>query len=262
MTNMNDLKVTVVQPDMVWKSPRENLEKYTKLLAGLGQPTDLVLLPEMFPTGFCTEPETLAEKMDGDTMHWMKRTAESLNCAVAGSLIIHENRRFFNRLVFIDPYENYTWYDKRHLFRMGNEEVKFSTGLNRLVVPWKGWRICFQICYDLRFPVWSRNQDDYDILVYVANWPSARSDVWNTLLKARAIENQCYAVGVNRIGTDGNDISYSGNSMVVHPKGTVIGEIQDPVDTAKTFTLSWKELKSFRKKFPAWKDRDEFRIMC
>jgi omega-amidase len=260
MITMNDLKVILVQPDMVWKSPRENLEKYTKLLKDSEQPADLVLLPEMFPTGFCMEPETLAEKMDGDTVRWMKRTAESLNCAVAGSLIIRENKHFFNRLVFIDPYENFTWYDKRHLFRMGEEEVKFTAGLNRLVVPWNGWRICFQICYDLRFPVWSRNQDDYDVLVYAANWPAARGDVWNTLLKARAIENQCYAIGVNRIGTDGNGILYVGNSLVIHPKGIIIGEIQDTVETAKTFTLSWDELRSFREKFPVWRDRDEFEI--
>jgi omega-amidase len=260
MISMIDLKVTLVQPDMIWKSPRENLEKYTELLMVSEQPTDLVLLPEMFPTGFCMEPEILAENMDGDTIRWMKRTAESLNCAVAGSLIIRENRRFFNRLVFIDPNENFTWYDKRHLFRMGNEEVKFTAGLNRLIVPWKGWRICFKICYDLRFPVWSRNQDDYDILVYLANWPAARGDVWNTLLKARAIENQCYAIGVNRIGTDGNGILYAGNSMVIHPKGAVIGEIIDTVDTTKTFALSWDEIKSFREKFPVWRDRDEFEI--
>jgi omega-amidase len=260
MINRNDLKVTLVQPDMIWKSTRENLEKYTNLLTASKEPTDLVLLPEMFQTGFCMEPETLAENMDGATVRWMKRTAESLNCAVAGSLIVRENRRFFNRTVFIDPDENFTWYDKRHLFRMGNEEVKFTSGINRLIVPWKGWRICFQICYDLRFPVWSRNQDDYDLLVYLANWPAARGDVWNILLKARAIENQSFVIGVNRIGTDGNGVSYSGNSLVIHPKGSLIGEMTDTVDAVKTFTLSWEEIKSFREKFPVWRDRDEFEI--
>jgi omega-amidase len=258
MKKPDDIRITVVQPDIVWKSAGVNLVKYSEILSGINESTDLVVLPEMFPTGFCTEPETVAESMDGDTVRWMKRTAESLNCAVAGSLIIRENRRFFNRLVYIDQYENLTWYDKRHLFRMGGEEVKFSAGLNRLIVPLKDWQICFQICYDLRFPVWSRNQDDYDVLVYAANWPAARMDVWNTLLRARAIENQSYVIGVNRIGTDGNGISYSGGSMIIDPKGMIIGEMPTSHEPVKTFTLAWDDLINFREKFPAWKDRDDF----
>lgn len=260
MKNTNNLQVALIQPDIVWKSPRENLLKYSEMLTALDDPVDLIVLPEMFPTGFCTEPEGLAERMDGDTVRWMKRTAESLQCAVAGSLIIRDNRRFFNRLIFIDPFGNLTWYDKRHLFRMGGEEVKFSAGKNRLIVPLKGWRICFQICYDLRFPVWSRNRDNYDVLVYVSNWPAARSDVWHTLLRARAIENQSYVIGVNRTGTDGNGISYIGESMVIHPKGNISGEIKVSEAPVKTVTLSREELRDFRKKFPVWKDRDEFEI--
>lgn len=255
-----NLTVTIVQTDIVWKSIRENLEKYTAKLSGLAGKTDLVLFPEMFPTGFSTDPEGIDETMDGDAVRWMKRTAESLKCAVAGSLVIRENRRFFNRVVFIDQFENMTWYDKRHLFRMAGEEAKFTAGLERVVVPLKGWRICFQICYDLRFPVWSRNQDDYDVLVYLANWPAARSDVWNTLLKARAIENQSYVIGVNRVGTDGNNVSYIGESMVINPKGTLIGDFPGSKEEVKTFTLSWDELDEFRKKFQVWKDRDVFRI--
>jgi predicted amidohydrolase len=228
------------------------------MLLGLKNSTDLILLPEMFQTGFCTEPKMIAETMHGDTVRWMKRTAESLNCSVAGSLIIRENRSTFNRLIYIDQYENLTWYDKRHLFKMTGEELQFSAGLNRLLVPLKGWQISFQICYDLRFPVWSRNQDDYDVLVNVANWPAARSEVWNTLLKARAIENQSYVVGVNRVGTDGNGISYTGESVVINPKGIVEGEIQASQESLRTFPLSWDELQDFREKFPVWKDRDQF----
>jgi omega-amidase len=257
---MNDLRVTIVQPDISWKNAPENLVKYSSMLSGNGIATDLVLFPEMFQTGFCTDPKAVAETMDGDTVRWMKRTAESLNCAVAGSLIIRENRRYFNRLVYIDQHENLTWYDKRHLFRMASEEAKFTAGKNRFVVPLNGWRISFQICYDLRFPVWSRNQDDYDVLVNSANWPAARTDVWNTLLRARAIENQGYVIGVNRVGTDGNAISYTGDSMIVNPKGTIIGELEPSKASVKTFTLPWDELIEFRTNFPAWKDRDNFEM--
>lgn len=262
MTNLTrDLIVTLIQPDILWQNARENLGKYSEMLASLSGRTDLIVLPEMFQTGFCTAPEGIAETMDGDSVRWMKRTAEALGCAIAGSLIIRENRRFFNRLVYIDQYENLTWYDKRHLFRMAGEETRFTAGMERLVVPLKDWRISFQICYDLRFPVWGRNQDDYDVLVNVANWPEARNDVWNTLLKARALENQCYAIGVNRIGKDGNGIAYSGNSAVYHPKGTVVAAIAGATEDALTCVLSGDELLEFREKFPAWKDRDDFRIM-
>lgn len=256
----SNLKVTIIQPDIIWKNARENLARYSDMLSGHSGTTDLVLLPEMFPTGFCIEPKGISETMDGDSVRWMKRTAESLKCAVTGSLIIRENRRYFNRAVFIDQYENMTWYDKRHLFSMAGEEAKFNAGLKRLIVPLNGWRICFQICYDLRFPVWSRNQDDYDVLVYLASWPAARSDVWNALLKARAIENQSYVIGVNRIGTDGNGISYIGESMVIHPKGIITGEFQRATEEIKTFTLSLDEINEFREKFPVWKDRDEFTV--
>ena len=255
-----NLKVTIIQPDIIWKNARENLARYSDMLSGYAGTTDIVLLPEMFQTGFCTEPKEVCETMDGDSVRWMKRTAESLNCSVAGSLVIRENRRFFNRAVFIDQHENMTWYDKRHLFSIAGEEAQFTRGLERLIVPLKDWRISFQICYDLRFPVWSRNQDDYDVLVYLASWPAARSDVWNALLKARAIENQSYVIGVNRIGTDGNGISYIGESMVIHPKGTITGEFQIATEDIQTFTLSRDELKEYRGKFPVWKDRDEFTV--
>jgi predicted amidohydrolase len=257
---MEDLRITLVQPDIIWKNPRENLEKYSELLTAVTTNTDLLLFPEMFQTGFCTEPEQVAETMDGNTVRWMKRTAESLKCSVAGSLIIRDNRRFFNRIIYIDQFENLTWYDKRHLFTIAGEESKFTPGNTRLIVPLKGWQICFQICYDLRFPVWSRNQDDYDMLVYLASWPSERRDVWDTLLKARAIENQSYVAGVNRTGTDGNSVVHTGNSMILNPKGMIIGELPSSREDVQTLTLSWKELDHYRKSFPAWKDRDDFEI--
>lgn len=258
MKKIKDLHVTIVQPDIIWKSAGENLSKYSQMLSELKDSTDLILLPEMFQTGFCMEQDMLAETMDGETLRWMKRIAGQYNCAVAGSLIIRENRRFFNRLIFIDQFENFTWYDKRHLFQIAGGEDKFTAGLKRLIVPLNGWQISFQICYDLRFPVWSRNQDDYDVLVNVANWPSVRSDVWNTLLKARAIENQCYSIGVNRVGTDGNGLAYSGDSKIIDPKGETLIEFQPSKEDMKTTTLSWDKINDFRAKFPVWKDRDEF----
>jgi len=258
---MKDLHVTLVQPDIIWKGIRDNLSRYSEMLAGLNNHTDLIVFPEMFQTGFCTEPETIAETMDGETVRWMKRTAESLNCSVAGSLIIREKHRYFNRLVYIDQHENHTWYDKRHLFRMAGEEQKFTAGINQLSVPVNGWQIRFQICYDLRFPVWSRNQEDFDVLINVANWPAARNVIWNTLLKARAIENQSYVIGVNRIGTDGNGLHYKGNSVVIKPKGAVLTKLPASKEIIQTSVLSWDELVTFREKFPAWKDRDNYKII-
>ena len=258
MKENNNLRVTIIQPDILWKNIGENLHRYSFMLDRQKAATDLVLLPEMFSTGFITRPEEVAETMNGSTVRWMKRTAEKHHCSVAGSLIIRENRRFFNRLIYIDQHENLTWYDKRHLFSMEDEESAYTSGMTRLIVPLKGWQISFQICYDLRFPVWARNQNDYDVLVNVANWPVSRDEVWHTLLKARAIENQSYVIGVNRVGTDGNGWTYTGNSMVINSKGEATGKFQKSREGIKTFTLSWDELNEFRKKFPVWKDRDNF----
>jgi len=256
---MNDLNITIVQADIQWRSNKDNLIRYTKLIENL-QDTDLLVFPEMFQTGFCTEPAGVAEKMDGETVRWMKRTAEKYKCAVAGSLIIKENRSYFNRLIFIDPYENMTWYDKRHLFCMEGEESKYTSGNSRLTVPINGWKISFQICYDLRFPVWSRNSDNYDVLINSASWPSNRNDVWTTLLKARAIENQSYVVGVNRIGVDGNNYHYTGNSLVFDPKGTVMGALPESHEGLLSVTLSRDVLDKFRKEFPVLDDRDTYEI--
>ena len=257
---MNDLNVTLVQPDVQWKNPGGNLERYDQMLSRLTTSPDLILFPEMFQTGFCTDPETMAETMDGHTVRWMTRTSAHLKCSIAGSVIIRDNRRFFNRLIYIDRFQNLTWYDKRHLFVIEQEEAKYTAGLERLVVPLNGWLINFQICYDLRFPVWARNQDDYDVLVNLANWPASRDNIWNTLLRARAIENQCYSIGVNRVGEDGNKIVYSGNSMIIDPKGIIIKESPDAHEDMLSASLSWVYLDEFRKKFPVWRDRDNFTI--
>jgi predicted amidohydrolase len=242
----------------MWKDIPGNLEKYSHMLSESGISADLILFPEMFQTGLCSDPDNVAESMDGNTVRWMKRTAEAFKCAVAGSMIVRENRKFFNRLVYIDQYENLTWYDKRHLFTIDGDEVRYTPGLSRLIVPLNGWQISFQICYDLRFPVWARNRNDYDVLVNLSNWPAKRNDVWATLLKARAIENQSYVIGVNRIGTDNNNVLYFGNSMAIDPKGSVMDSIAESREGLLAVTLSWDLLDKFRSEFPVWKDRDQF----
>jgi omega-amidase len=255
------LLAVLIQPDILWKNTMANLEKYSDMLKGLNERCDLVLLPEMFNTGFCTDPEFIAEDMDGETIQWMTTTAKSMNLAIAGSIIIKQHGRYFNRLICANPTGEIYSYNKRHLFRMAGEEAKFTPGQKQLIVKQNEWRIAFQICYDLRFPVWSRNRNDYDVLVYLSNWPAARSDVWNILLRARAIENQCYVIGVNRVGTDGNGIFYSGESMVISPKGTVLGAVESPKEGLGTYAISMRDLNDFRAKFPIWKDWDEFELV-
>ncbi len=256
---MDDLRISIVQPDIKWKAIDDNLSNYTQLLQGIER-TDLLVFPEMFQTGFCMDPEDIAETMDGTTVRWMGRTAQSLDCALAGSLVIKDGRRIYNRLIYIDQHGNMTWYDKGHLFSIEGEEKKFTKGLHRLVVPLRNWHISFQICYDLRFPVWSRNTSGYDLLINVANWPASRNDIWETLLRARAIENQCYVIGVNRIGHDENNIDYIGNSMAISPRGKIMTEMPFSGEGIISFSLSHSELDDFRERFPVWKDWDDFSI--
>jgi omega-amidase len=202
----------------------------------------------------------LAESMDGETITWMKAKCAEHQIALCGSLIIKENEQFFNRLVFVKPSGEAQYYDKHHLFTMADEESHFKPGMERLIVAYKGWRICPLICYDLRFPVWARNRNEYDILVYSANWPESRTEVWNTLLKARAIENQSYVVGANRVGVDGSNILYSGNSQLIDPKGSVLSAIADHHKGIVYAGFSYRELTEFRKKFPVLDDADQFVI--
>ena len=257
----NELFISLVQKDIIWEDKAENLRQYSRILADLDGSSDLALLPEMFSTGFSTDPDPLAETMEGTTVGWMKKTAAETGNCIAGSLIIREEGCFYNRAVWCDPSGSLSWYDKRHLFRMAGEEATFSQGFNRTIVKLHGWRICLQVCYDLRFPVWSRNRGDYDLLVYLSNWPAARSDVWNTLLRARAIENQCYVAGVNRTGIDGNNIVYQGESMVIDPKGQIVGKAETTQESTTTIRLSLLGLHEFRTKFPVWKDWDDFKVM-
>jgi omega-amidase len=251
------LHIVLVQPDLYWLDIPKNLSKIASLLEGLSGKPDLVVLPEMFSTGFCTDPAPVAETMEGGTISWMKKTAGSLKTAIAGSMIIREQDQYFNRLICVDPH-HLEWYDKRHLFTVDGEESAYTRGTRPLIVKVGPWRVNFQICYDLRFPVWSRNRQNYDLLIYSASWPEVRSDVWNTLLRARAIENQCYVAGVNRVGIDGNNISYIGESIIIDPKGNEIAALPPSSEGLISTAISLDKLKIFRTKFPVWKDSDDF----
>jgi len=255
MTDIQDLQVAVVQFDLVWESKQANLDRCDFIFQNIGE-ASLIVLPEMFTTGFSMNVKSLAEPMDGPTVDWMSSRAEKLNAAIAGSAIIEENGNFYNRMIWATPDGNIQWYDKRHLFAIGDEHLNYTPGGQRVTIEWKGWRIRPLICYDLRFPVWSRNQDNYDLLLYVANWPSPRHHVWKNLLIARALENQCWCVAVNRTGSDGMGLSYLGDSVLIDPRGTA--EWLGNQEVVRTFSLSYLELHTFREKFPILRDRDEF----
>ncbi len=253
---MPDLTLALIQPEPVWEDISANLELFDRLTAQIADPTDLILLPEMFTTGFTMNAEKLAQDMAGSGVQWLKETAVRKNADVAGSLIIREKGRFYNRLVWAKPDGSLFCYDKRHLFRMAGEDRFYAAGEDRLTVQLQGWRIRPFICYDLRFPVWCRNrQNAYDAAVFVANWPGTRSDHWKTLLTARAIENQCYVAGINRVGKDGNGLEYAGDSAIIDPTGKrLFQKAGEPV--IARVTLSREVLTAYRNAFPAWMDAD------
>ncbi len=238
---------------------------FEEKISSISQPTEIVVLPEMFSTGFSMKPESLAETMEGETVQWIKRIAVERKIILTGSVIIKEDDNHYNRLVWMLPNGQFGCYDKRHLFAYGNEDQHYDAGTKRLIASAKGWKINLLVCYDLRFPVWSRQQaetssTEYDLLIYVANWPERRNIAWKTLLQARAIENQCYVVGVNRVGEDGNGIYHSGDSMVIDPLGEILYHKKDGEDIF-TITLDKSHLEKIRERFPFWKDADSFKII-
>lgn len=263
---MQDLNITPVQSSLQWENAKANLRHFETVLQNFKNSTHLIVLPEMFSTGFSMNAETLAESMDGETVQWMRHQAREINAVITGSVIISEGDNFFNRLIWMRPDGTHEQYDKRHLFGLGDEHKHYAAGKKRIIVSLNGWKICPLICYDLRFPVWCRNSpqstahsQQYDLLLFVANWPERRSFAWKQLLQARAIENQCYLAGVNRIGTDGNGIYHSGDSSLIDPLGEVIFTQADTA-CAKTFTLSHERLQSIRQKMPFLGDADNFQI--
>lgn len=265
LVNMSELTLSLIQTSLFWEEKKANLLMLEEKIRSIKEKTEVIVLPEMFSTGFSMRPEILAEKMDGPAMNWMKKMAKEKKAIVTGSLIIEERGKYFNRLIWMLPDETFGTYDKRHLFAYGTEHDYYTPGNKRLIASVKGWKINLQVCYDLRFPVWARQQinekqsPEYDLLIYVANWPEKRNGAWKTLLPARAIENQSYVVGVNRVGRDGNETYHSGDSMVINPLGEILYH-KEHDEAIQTITIDKKSLEDIREKFPFWKDADNFLI--
>jgi omega-amidase len=277
---MSTLTVTTIQPDLQWEDKAANLRRLEEKIDGIGVHTELVVLPEMFSTGFSMQPAPLAEPMDGLTVAWMRTIAARKKIILTGSLIIAEEGHYFNRLIWMLPNGQFGYYDKRHRFAYAGENEQYTAGSRRLIASVKGWKVLLLVCYDLRFPVWSRQAPpapedagpraaaghppsarelEYDLIIYVANWPQRRSLAWKTLLQARAIENQSYVIGVNRVGADGNQIMHSGDSMIIDPLGEILYHGADKEEVF-TQTFHKDKLEEIRQRFPFWKDADHFHI--
>jgi len=253
---MQDLRAALIQSDLAWEEIDANISNFDCKINSIGEKTDIILLPEMFTTGFTMNAERVSQGMDGSAVAWMKKKSAETNAHITGSLIIQDGGNFYNRLIWAMPGGKIHTYDKKHLFRYAGEDATYTPGTAGITVEIKGWRIRPFICYDLRFPLWTRNMNNqYDAALFIASWPESRSLHWKSLLAARAIENQCYVIGVNRVGTDGNGIRYSGDSAVINYRGEVM-YISHDNETIHTFTLSHGELADYRKNFPFWKDAD------
>jgi predicted amidohydrolase len=255
---MEPLRISLVQTHLDWQDAAKNLSRFTNLIAPLKGKTDLTILPEMFTSGFTMEAAEVAEPMDGPSVQWMQGRARELDAVITGSLVIEENGHYFNRLLWVEPDGRTLHYDKRHLFALAGEAEHYTAGTERLIIDYRGWRICPLICYDLRFPVWSRNDADIDLLIYLANWPATRAADWNTLLAARAIENQCYVAAVNRTGQDANGYPYQGDSCLIDPGPNRLLAQLGEKERVMTITIAKNELLSLRKKLPFLADRDGF----
>ena len=262
---MQDVTLTIIQPNLFWKDKTRNLEQFSEYFERIGT-SDIIVLPEMFSTGFIVHPEEVAEGPEGPTLEWMQYNASSMDSIITGSIIVKDREKFYNRLYWVQPDGDYRFYDKRHLFHMAGEHERFDQGKEKLIVNYKGWKFCPLICYDLRFPVWIKNnylhnEYDYDVLIFVANWPKVRSLAWKSLLLARAIENQAYVVGVNRVGKDGNGIEHSGDSAVISPHGRYLVSLKPGKQDFETIELSMEELTGFRNEFQVGRDWDKFQIL-
>jgi len=260
------LTITLIQTHLHWEDKLANLRMFEEKIRSIMVKTEIVVLPEMFSTGFSMRSEELAEDMEGETISWMRRMAAEHKVILTGSVIINDEGSFYNRLIWMLPTGEVQWYDKRHCFAYAGEDRHFTAGKRRVITSVKGWKINLQVCYDLRFPVWARQGSaskegagEYDVLLYVANWPERRNHAWKSLLVARAIENQCFVIGVNRVGADGHDIFHSGDSMVIGPLGDILYHAEK-TEEIHTITLSRETLTGVRDRFPFWRDRDPFTI--
>jgi omega-amidase len=254
------MKTVLIQSDIIWENPSENRRIFEEKINSITEEIDLIILPEMFTSGFTMHPNLVAETMTGNTILWLKNIAKSKNCAITGSLIITENTNFYNRMVFVFPDGEMQHYDKKHLFTLAGEDKVYTSGKEKVIVEYKNWKICLQVCYDLRFPVFSRNTENYDVLIYVASWPKVRTNAWDILLKARAVENLSYVIGVNRIGTDTNDFEYIGHSQIIDELGNFIIE---PTEKENIFiaTLDKNKMLETRNKLNFLNDRDAFNLV-
>ncbi|MCD8407212.1 nitrilase family protein [Tenacibaculum dicentrarchi] len=265
MNTYNKLKAVLIQSDLVWENPTENRIKFEEKINKLSSDVDLIILPEMFTTGFSMKANHLAETMSGDTVNWMKRLSKEKNCAITGSIIIkekafnsEEKELYYNRLLFVHPSGKIDFYDKKHLFTLAGEQKIFTAGTKKSIVNYKDWKICLLICYDLRFPTWARNTENYDLLLYVASWPSSRIEAWDTLLKARSIENMSYTIGINRVGTDANGHQYNGNSVCYDMLGNCISKNNNSEEISLSITLDKEKQTEIRSKFGFLNDKDAF----
>ncbi|WP_044401769.1 amidohydrolase [Lacinutrix sp. Hel_I_90] len=254
------LNIAIIQSNLVWENPVENRTNFTEKMNAITKQVDLIILPEMFTTGFTMNAETVAETMEGETIRWMKRMAKEKNCAVTGSLIIEENNSYYNRLAFVHPNETIAIYNKRHTFTLAGENKVYEAGKEKVIVAYKGWKICPQVCYDLRFPVFSRNTENYDLLLYVANWPKPRIAAWDALLKARAIENMSYCIGVNRVGLDAKKHEYPGHSAAYDVLGEKLTHLEANTEGIEVIELSKTHIEKNRKHLGFLNDKDAFNL--
>jgi omega-amidase len=261
------MKITTIQTQLFWEDKEKNLDHFNGLIDAIDEPTDLIVLPEMFSTGFSMNPVKTAETHLGDTFQWLQKKSKEKNAAITGSIAVKEGDNYYNRLHWVNPDGTYDFYDKRHLFRMAKEDEVYTAGTKKIIKQVNGFNVLPLVCYDLRFPVWSRNgfdrtanKWDYDVLIYVANWPEVRNYPWKQLLIARAIENQCYVVGLNRIGKDGNGFDHSGDSVVLNPRGEIISNTAAHLESIETIGLDMIYLEEFRKVFPVGLDSDRFEL--
>ncbi|UTD15867.1 amidohydrolase [Tenacibaculum mesophilum] len=260
MNTTNTLKVALIQSDLVWENPTENRKRFEKKINGLSDEIDLIVLPEMFTTGFTMNASAVAETMEGETVQWLQNLAQEKSIAITGSIIISENNNFYNRLLFVHPSGKIDSYNKKHTFTLAGEHEVFSAGTERVIVEYKGWKICPLICYDLRFPIWARNTENYDLLLYVASWPKPRIEAWNSLLKARAIENMSYTIGVNRVGVDANGYEYIGNTVCYDTLGNCLAKNNQGTEEILIVELDKDKQIETRKRFCFLDDRDAFVI--
>ncbi|MEO5789848.1 amidohydrolase [Gelidibacter sp.] len=255
------LNIALIQTELTWENPEQNRAHILKKIIAIVDPVDVIVLPEMFTSGFTMTPQNVAETMHGETITWMKSVAAQKQAAITGSLVIIEDDNYYNRMVFVHPNGKTEHYDKRHTFTLAGEDKVYTAGSKKIMIDYKGWKICPLVCYDLRFPVWSRNSENYDVLIYVASWPAIRMVAWDTLLKARAIENMSYCVGVNRVGKDANNHEYSGHSAVYDVLGNRIDTIPFDKEAVEIVTLKKQDIEQNRSKFNFLADQDQFSIM-